>query len=119
MTTATALPQIQLSPSAHRELRRLTRYRADHLIQLTLVPGECAQFVYSITVTSKHGMTSPDDSCWCFLQFEQLLIAVKTSHIELLDGLSVGYSEDLMGGSFRFENPNASQLCSCGNSFDA
>jgi iron-sulfur cluster assembly protein len=27
------------------------------------------------------------------------------------------YSEDLMGGGFRFHNPNAAQSCSCGNSF--
>jgi Fe-S cluster assembly iron-binding protein IscA len=27
------------------------------------------------------------------------------------------YSEDLMGGGFRFHNPNAIETCGCGNSF--
>ncbi|MCJ8281054.1 MAG: iron-sulfur cluster assembly accessory protein, partial [Rivularia sp. ALOHA_DT_140] len=27
------------------------------------------------------------------------------------------YSEDLMGGGFRFYNPKAETICGCGNSF--
>jgi iron-sulfur cluster assembly protein len=34
-----------------------------------------------------------------------------------LNGLTLDYTEDLMGGSFRFDNPNAKQTCSCGHSF--
>jgi iron-sulfur cluster assembly accessory protein len=31
--------------------------------------------------------------------------------------LQIDYSEDLMGGGFRFQNPNATANCGCGNSF--
>ncbi|WP_143438253.1 iron-sulfur cluster assembly accessory protein, partial [Hydrocoleum sp. CS-953] len=34
-----------------------------------------------------------------------------------LNGLTLDYSEDLMGGGFRFNNPNAKVVCGCGNSF--
>ncbi|AFZ00555.1 HesB/IscA family protein [Calothrix sp. PCC 6303] len=31
--------------------------------------------------------------------------------------LTIDYSEDLMGGGFRFNNPQATATCGCGNSF--
>ncbi len=34
-----------------------------------------------------------------------------------LDGMTVDYSTDLVGGGFRFVNPNASGSCGCGTSF--
>jgi len=34
-----------------------------------------------------------------------------------LEGTKLDYSEDLMGGGFRFENPNVASSCGCGISF--
>jgi iron-sulfur cluster assembly accessory protein len=34
-----------------------------------------------------------------------------------VNGLALDYSEDLMGGGFRFHNPQAITTCGCGNSF--
>ncbi len=34
-------------------------------------------------------------------------------------GLVLDYSEALIGGGFKFTNPNASQTCGCGTSFSA
>jgi iron-sulfur cluster assembly protein len=34
-----------------------------------------------------------------------------------VNGLMLDYSEDLVGGGFRFHNPQATSSCSCGNSF--
>jgi iron-sulfur cluster assembly accessory protein len=52
------------------------------------------------------------------MQVDDLLIAIECSHADYLKGLMIDYSEDLMGGSFRFENPNAVRTCSCGSAFD-
>ena len=48
---------------------------------------------------------------------EALAVVYNSAEQRYLDGLAIDYSEDLMGGGFRFHNPNASQVCSCGNSF--
>lgn len=45
----------------------------------------------------------------------QLVVDAKS--LDYADGLSVDYSEDLMGGGFRFQNPQAIATCGCGNSF--
>ncbi|MFN3927747.1 MAG: HesB/IscA family protein [Pseudanabaenaceae cyanobacterium] len=44
-------------------------------------------------------------------------IVVNNENLPQLQGLELDYTEDLMGGGFRFRNPNASKSCSCGTSF--
>lgn len=46
-----------------------------------------------------------------------LQVAIDADSVPQLDGLTLDYTEDLMGGGFRFHNPNATQICGCGNSF--
>jgi iron-sulfur cluster assembly accessory protein len=44
-------------------------------------------------------------------------VAVDGQSVKTLTGLTLDYSEDLMGGGFRFHNPNATASCGCGHSF--
>ena len=44
-------------------------------------------------------------------------IVVNKENLVHLQGLELDYTEDLMGGGFRFRNPNAVKSCSCGTSF--
>jgi iron-sulfur cluster assembly protein len=37
--------------------------------------------------------------------------------MEYLSGATIDYVEDLMGGGFKIENPNAVSSCGCGHSF--
>jgi iron-sulfur cluster assembly 1 len=34
-------------------------------------------------------------------------------------GMQLDYSDALIGGGFNFKNPNATQTCGCGKSFNA
>ena len=36
-----------------------------------------------------------------------------------LFGMELGYSTQLIGGGFQFQNPNAESSCGCGKSFSA
>jgi iron-sulfur cluster assembly protein len=44
-------------------------------------------------------------------------IVISSDNLPQLQGMELDYTEDLMGGGFRFRNPNASKSCSCGTSF--
>lgn len=46
-----------------------------------------------------------------------LSVVIDAQQVNYIDGLILDYSEDLMGGGFRFHNPKAKQNCGCGNSF--
>ncbi len=44
-------------------------------------------------------------------------VTIADRFLPQLQGMELDYTEDLMGGGFRFRNPNASRSCSCGTSF--
>jgi iron-sulfur cluster assembly accessory protein len=44
-------------------------------------------------------------------------IVINDEFLPQLQGMELDYSEDLLGGGFRFRNPNAVKSCSCGTSF--
>jgi iron-sulfur cluster assembly protein len=44
---------------------------------------------------------------------------VHPSHASLLNGITVDFVDELMGGGFKIENPNAKGGCGCGKSFSA
>lgn len=108
---------LQLSPAAIAEIQRLrdrqtTSESASPLgIRLQVVPGGCAGLSYQFTFT-----TAPTDGDPTY-QFDQLTLSLETASLPYLQSLSIDYADDLMGGNFRFTNPQARKICDCGISF--
>jgi iron-sulfur cluster assembly accessory protein len=50
----------------------------------------------------------PDESLKCVVDAKSMLY---------LYGLELDYSTELIGGGFKFFNPNAEESCGCGSSF--
>ena len=44
---------------------------------------------------------------------------VHPMHASLLNGITVDFIDELMGGGFKIDNPNAKGGCGCGKSFSA
>jgi iron-sulfur cluster assembly protein len=44
---------------------------------------------------------------------------VHPMHASLLNGITVDFVDELMGGGFKIDNPNAKGGCGCGKSFSA
>ncbi len=44
---------------------------------------------------------------------------VDPNHLALLNGLTIDFVDELMGGGFKIHNPNAKSSCACGKSFSA
>ncbi len=110
---------IQLSQAAVNELLRLsTKYERSNSapsqstrLRLGIQSGGCAGLFYTMDFNS---VVEPDDRLYTSKGIS--VVVDPTSHIHL-KGLVLDYSEDMMGGSFRFHNPQATQHCDCGNSF--
>ncbi|MGA7935759.1 MAG: iron-sulfur cluster assembly accessory protein [Kovacikia sp.] len=104
---------INLSASAKNEILRLKAKRRNSglLFRLGVQPIGCLGLSYAMdfTETAQSGDQIYDS--------DDIQIVVDPGSLPYLRGLTIDYSEDLMGGGFRFRNPNASQNCSCGNSF--
>lgn len=105
---------ITLSETAIREFKRqlAAEQKSGHAIRFGLRPGGCAGTKYLVEFTS---VPRDDD-----LAFEQggLRVLCDCRALASLNGLKVDYVEALMGGGFRYENPNATKNCACGDSFD-
>jgi iron-sulfur cluster assembly protein len=104
---------IQLSPTATTEILRLKArsQESDPKLRIAVISNGCLPFSYSLCFASI--VQSGDRTYPC----DPITVIVNSELLPYLDGLVIDYSEDLMGGGFRFHNPNASQTCSCGNSF--
>lgn len=104
---------VQLTPAARQEIDRL-RHRqnqADAICRLGLQPSSCAQWAYTLSLVAN---ADADDDIYEFLG---LRVAISQSHAAYIKGLRVDFSEDLTGGAFRFDNPQATESCRCGYAF--
>jgi len=82
-------------------------------IRLTVNTSGCSGFMYLLEPVDQVLMTD--------LKFESLGVDIYTdpkSHI-YLDGTEMNYVEKGLGGGFEFNNPNATDMCGCGESFNA
>ncbi len=101
---------MQFSSAALAEIDRLRLRQAtpEAYLRIALQPKGCQGTSYRLTFVSQ---PLPQD------YLVQGSIAIAAESLESLQGLSVDYAEDLMGGNFRFDNPQAIETCSCGISF--
>jgi iron-sulfur cluster assembly protein len=106
---------IQLNHAAANEVKRLKskQKKPDVFFRLGVEAGGCCHWYYTMTFDDRVNDNERDR----VYESESIKIVVNEEHLKYLDGLTLDYSEDLMGGGFRFSNPNATQTCSCGNSF--
>lgn len=132
-------PLITFSKTAIAEVQRMLQHTdrataatVTHIqLALDLIPSECAQHQYQLgfyedNLAHEEGLTipitlSPHHSANGAITTHSPLtisLTISSKYQALLDGLNIDFSEDLMGGGFRFENPNASRTCSCGYAFD-
>ncbi len=104
---------IHITQAAASEIQRAKAKNANPgaLFRLAALSGGCADWYYSLSLSDQ-----PHEGDH-LLDCQGIQIAVAAQSWSQLDGLKLDYSEDLMGGGFRFHNPNAISSCGCGNSF--
>ena len=111
---------IHISKNAAQEIKRiqLSQQKPDSTFRLTVKEGGCSGLFYVFQLeTSPPEGNAPNQEAQ--LQFESngISIVVDQKSYVHLEGIKLDYSEDLMGGGFRFQNPNVSSSCGCGISF--
>ena len=73
--------------------------------------GGCSGFSYGFTLDDK---LNEDD--W-EIPTSTTTILVDSMSAQYLEGAEVDYVEELMGASFKINNPQAESTCGCGSSF--
>lgn len=102
---------IQLSQAAIAEFKRTQSKHPSALFRLGVAEGGCVEFYYTMAWDKA---IAPNDQ---IINCQGIQVVIAPQHQPYLNGLTLDYTEDLMGGGFRFYNPNAISCCECGNSF--
>jgi iron-sulfur cluster assembly protein len=104
---------INLSDSAVAEIRKMMHDRGldEAVVRFGVETGGCSGLQYSMDFDDQ---VASDDAVFAA---NGLRIVCDNKSLTYLDGLKVDFSTKLMGGGFKFENPNATKSCGCGTSF--
>jgi iron-sulfur cluster insertion protein len=107
-TTAT----VELSErAAKRAAAILSAEAPGSVLRIGVDGGGCSGFQYTFAIEAS---ASPDD---LVLERDGARVAIDSVSLGFLAGARIDFVEDLMGQSFRIENPNATSSCGCGSSF--
>ena len=113
--TETQAPVITLTEAAIKEVKRLVDVQGitEGGLRLGVKGGGCSGLSYTINFDEKIG---PHEQAY---DIEGVKVIVDTKSAIYLQCTQLDYQKDLMGGSFKFVNPNANKTCGCGESFSA
>ena len=80
-------------------------------LRVAVKGGGCSGFQYVINVVEK---VNEDDQVF---EKEDCRVVIDNTSLKFLEGAEIDYSEELIGSSFKINNPNATSSCGCGTSF--
>lgn len=98
---------ITVTENATNKIEELLAENQEPYLRISVNGGGCSGFQYAFAFEDT---VAEDD-------FTFGKVIVDAMSIQYLQEASIDYNEDLMGASFRVENPNAETTCGCGSSF--
>lgn len=106
---------IHLTPAAAKAVQRFLRGTETPVagLRLMISGGGCSGLQYGMKLEADK---AEDD--W-EIQADGVTLLVDPMSYPLLDNVTIDFIETLTHTGFRFDNPNASAQCSCGQSFAA
>ena len=111
----TQAPVITLSEAALKEVKRLINVQGltEGGLRLGVKGGGCSGLSYTINFDEKISQHDQVHDC------DGVKVIVDAKSAIYLQGTQLDFQKDLMGGNFKFVNPNADKTCGCGESFSA
>ncbi|ANQ83640.1 HesB/IscA family protein [Azoarcus olearius] len=106
---------LNLTPTAIKAVSRFISSSADPVVGLRIhvQGGGCSGLQYGMKLEAEK---AEDD---VIVEMEGITLLVDPFSAPLLSGVTVDFVDSLTGSGFKFENPNATGGCACGQSFSA
>ncbi|CAJ2676942.1 unnamed protein product [Trifolium pratense] len=109
-------PAISLTDNALNHLNKMRSERSQDLcLRIGVKQGGCSGMSYTMDFEDRAN-ARPDDS---IIEYKGFVIVCDPKSLLFVFGMQLDYSDALIGGGFNFKNPNATQTCGCGKSFNA
>ncbi|MCS6943255.1 MAG: iron-sulfur cluster assembly accessory protein [Geminocystis sp.] len=108
-------PMVNITQRALAELKRLKNSQLNQekpYLRVELVKGGCLDYIYNLRFDSHI-----KDSDVTLTHPSGITIVTDYDSYPHVEGLTIDYLEDLMGGSFQFKGVTMARQCTCGLSF--
>ena len=104
--------KIEFTDRAKEEIEKIINEdQLKKFFRISVKGGGCSGFQYVFKVVEK---VNENDQVF---QKEDCRVIIDKTSLQFLEGAEIDYSEELIGSSFKINNPNATSSCGCGTSF--
>ncbi len=108
---AVTVPVILSDRAAAQVNRVLSREAPGSFLRIAVNGGGCSGFQYAFDITTSR---EADDLA---IERDGAVVLIDPVSIDYMRGARIDYVNDLIGQSFKIDNPNATASCGCGTSF--
>lgn len=105
-----ALPVVT-ERAAQRIAKVLQNEPAGSMLRVAVNGGGCSGFQYAFEIDRSR---NDDDLA---IEKDGVTVLIDPASLDFLRGSRIDFVDDLIGQSFRVDNPNATASCGCGTSF--
>lgn len=107
------MTQFAITQAAAAQIGKiLATENADAKLRVAVQGGGCSGFSYIFSIED-----TQTDADLIFTR-DGVDVLVDDMSLQYMDGAEIDWVDDLIGASFRINNPNATASCGCGTSFD-
>ena len=104
-------PSITLSERAARRIVEILRAEDAALMRVSVEGGGCSGFQYRFDLVQDR---APDD---IMIERDGARVVVDPTSLGFVRGAEIDFVDELIGASFKINNPNITASCGCGTSF--
>ncbi|APF37691.1 iron-sulfur cluster insertion protein ErpA [Chelatococcus daeguensis] len=103
---------ITVTERAARRIKEVLKGEPEgSMLRISVNGGGCSGFQYAFDIERN---SSDDD---VIVERDGAAVVVDSVSLQYIDGSVVDFVDDLIGQSFKIENPHATASCGCGTSF--
>lgn len=107
-----ALQSVTVTERAAQRITEIAATESDKpMLRVSVEGGGCSGFQYRFDLV---GDMAPDDTV---LERAGAKVLIDPVSLEYMAGSEIDFVDDLIGASFKIQNPNAVSSCGCGTSF--
>ena len=112
MDAPTTEAPVSLSPRAAAQVNKvLAKEEPGSFLRVAVNGGGCSGFQYAFDIVKER------DSDDLVIERDGAVVLIDPVSIGFLAGSRIDFVNDLIGQSFKIDNPNATASCGCGTSF--
>lgn len=105
-------PAVRISERAAKRVAEILRAEPQPaMLRVAVTGGGCSGFQYNFALED----TRTEDDL--VIERDGAVVLIDSISLDFLKGSEIDFVDDLIGASFKINNPNAQSSCGCGTSF--